>query len=66
LLTAEEGTISAYFERIYVSKISKWLTIEEIQKYIELFRIIVYGAKSLEKKSEIKRLLSEILEFKIE
>jgi FlaA1/EpsC-like NDP-sugar epimerase len=66
LLTAEEGTVSTNFERIYVSKISKGLTIEEILKIIELFRSIVYGTKSLEKRSEIKRLLSEILEFKIE
>jgi FlaA1/EpsC-like NDP-sugar epimerase len=66
LLTAKEGTDSTNFERIYVSKISKGLTIEEILKIIELFRSIVYEAKSLEKRPEIKRLLSEILEFKIE
>jgi FlaA1/EpsC-like NDP-sugar epimerase len=64
LLTAEEGTDSTNFERIFVAKISKGFSIEEIQKIIEQFRNLVYETNTMEKRSEVKRLLSEILEFK--
>ncbi len=63
LLTAEEGTVATYHDRIFIAKNSQGFSIEEIEKILEDFKELLKQPIKKNFNSEIREKLKKYIKF---
>ena len=53
LLTAEEGTVKTYHDRIYIAKISSKFTLSDIEKMLHELKEVAFNSAKYKKVKEV-------------